>query len=472
MADGSFLGALARGAAPAAAFSNSDLVDQRPGRGFFAALTDWLGKTIRLTDSGFWREWVGSSVSGEPVTINRSLQLSTVWACVRLISETVSTLPLRVYQRMPDGSRQLAQNHPLYRLLSVSPNKEMTPARFMLMVVASICLWGNAFVEKRYIGTKLVALDPLLPQRMVVKRLDDGSLEYTYTTSGAQRVIPERSIMHIRGFGLDGICGLQPIQQGREVFGSAASANNAAAAIFAKGMNASGFLSSDNTLTAEQRSQIRDSLARFAGSNSAGRLMVLEAGMKYQGITMNPEAAQMLETRGFNVEEICRWFRVPPFKVGHMDKASSWASSSETQNMQFLTDCLRPVIENIEQEIQRCLMTPADQGVYYAEFSVEGLLRADSAGRAAYYHAALNDGWMNRDTVCTKENLPKPPGGDIYTVAVNLVPLDQLGKQPSGNEQARGAMASWLGLDRMEAALNQLTAASKSPSTNGSASLH
>lgn len=356
--------------------------------------------------------------------------------------------------------------------MSVSPNAEMTPARFMLMVVASICLWGNAFVEKRYIGTKLVALDPLLPQRMVVKRIDDGSLEYTYTTAGTQRVIPERSIMHIRGFGLDGICGLQPIQQGREVFGSAASANNAAAAIFAKGMNASGFLSSDNTLTAGQRSQIRDSLSRFAGSNSAGRLMVLEAGMKYQGITMNPEAAQMLETRGFNVEEICRWFRVPPFKVGHMDKASSWASSSETQNMQFLTDCLRPVIENIEQEIHRCLMTPADQGVYYAEFSVEGLLRADSAGRAAYYHSGLNDGWINRDEVRARENLGPIPGGDTFTVAVNLVPLDQLGKQPSGNEQARGAMASWLGLDRMEAALDTLTAASKSPSANGTALLH
>lgn len=471
MADGTFLGTLARGAA-LAPFSHTDLIDQRPKRGIFAALSDWLGKSIGLSDTAFWREWAGTSASGEPVTINRSLQLSTVWACVRLISETVSTLPLRVYQRMPDGTRQPATSHPLYRLLSLSPNAEMTPARFMLLVVASICLWGNAFVEKRYIGNRLVALDPLLPQNMTVKRLADGSLEYTYTSGGAQRVIPERALMHIRGFGLDGICGLQPIQQGREIFGSAASANNAAAAIFAQGMQASGFLSAENALSKEQREQIRDSLAKFVGSKSAGKLMVLEAGMKYQGITMNPEAAQMLQTRGFNVEEICRWFRVPPFKVGHMDKASSWASSSEAQNMLFLTDCLRPVLENIEQEVQRCLMTPADQGVYYVEFSVEGLLRADSAGRAAYYHAALNDGWMNRDTVCNKENLPKPPGGETYTVAANLVPLDQLGKQPTSSEQARGAVASWLGMDRIESALAKLAAASNDTPHRDASSLH
>lgn len=425
-----------------------------------ARLSDWVGKPITSTTTKFWNEWFGTSTSGKAVTIHSAMQLSTVWACVRLLSETVSTLPLKLYQRMPDGSRVPARKHPLYRLLCVSPNAEMTPARFMLMVVASLCLWGNAFIEKLYVGSKLVSLDPLLPQHMTVKRLDTGRLEYTYRDpdKGTERVIDEKALMHVRGFGLDGVCGMLPVRTGQNVFGAAMSADEAAAGIFAKGMQASGFLSSDSTLNQAQRDQLRESMGKFVGSNGAGKLMVLEAGLKYQGITMNPEAAQMLETRSFNVEEMCRWFRVPPFKVGHMDKASSWASSSESQNLMFLTDCLRPVLVNIEQEITRCLLEPGEAAEYYPEFGVEGLLRADSAGRSAYYHSSLNDGWMNRNEVRSLENLAPIPGGEKFTVAVNLVPLDKLGEEVPAASQAQASMAAWLGLDKVQAAVADLSA--------------
>jgi hypothetical protein len=154
--------------------------------------------------------------------------------------------------------------------------------------------------------------------------------------------------------------------------------------------------------------------------------MVLEAGLKYQSVTMNPEAAQMLETRAFNVEEICRWFRVPPFMVGHMDKQSSWAASVEAQNLHFLTNSLRPLLVNIEQEITRCLIGDADADEFFAEFSVEGLLRADSAGRGAWYNTALMNGWMSRNEVRRLENLPPIPGGDIYTVQSAMVALESL----------------------------------------------
>jgi len=146
--------------------------------------------------------------------------------------------------------------------------------------------------------------------------------------------------------------------------------------------------------------------------------------MTYQGVTMNPEAAQMLESRAFSIEEICRWFRVPPFMVGHVTKQSSWASSVEGMNQLFLTNTLRPMLVNIEQEISRCLMDGDDD--LFAEFSVEGLLRADSAGRAAYYTTALQNGWMSRNDVRRLENMPPIPGGDIYTVQLNLVPLEDL----------------------------------------------
>ncbi|MCV2768536.1 phage portal protein, partial [Enterobacter hormaechei] len=295
---------------------------------------------------------------------------------------------------------------------------------FMLMVVASICLRGNAFIEKKFIANRLVSLVPLLPQNMVVKRLVTGTLEYKYTENGNERVIPVKNIMHIRGFGLDGVCGMMPMKTGRDVIGSAMAVEESAAKIFEQGLQSSGFLSAENALSDEQRERLRSYMAAFTGSKNAGKIMVLEGGLKYQGVTMNPEDAQMLESRSFSIEEICRWFRVPPFMVGHTTKQSSWASSLEGMNLQFLTHTLRPLLVNIEQEIGRCLLDSDDE--VFAEFSVEGLLRADSAGRAAYYTSALQNGWMSRNDVRRLENMPPIEGGDIYTVQLNLTQLKNL----------------------------------------------
>ncbi|EJD6474678.1 phage portal protein [Providencia rettgeri] len=420
--------------------------NKKPGR-VKSALLNWLGVPISLTNGEFWQEWSGVSTSGKLVTADKAMQLSTVWACVRLLSESISTLPIKIYQSRSDGSRTLAKEHPVYRLLCKQPNIEMTPSRFMLMVVASLCLRGNSFIEKKYIGPKLVALNPLLPQNMVVKRNEvSGMLEYKYTDpfTKKERMVPIKNMMHIRGFGMDGICGMIPIQTGRNVIGSALSVEESAAKIFENGLQSSGFISSDIPLNDEQRERIRSYLLSFVGSKNAGKMMVLEGGMKYNNVTMNPEAAQMLESRAFSIEEICRWFRVPPFMVGHMDKQSSWASSVEGMNMQFLTNTLRPLLVNIEQEISRCLLSGDDD--YYAEFSVEGLLRADSAGRAAYYTTSLQNGWMSRNDVRRLENLPPIDGGDIYTVQLNLTPIDQLGKDISGSEaeKLKAQITNWL----------------------------
>ncbi|MDZ4030200.1 phage portal protein [Kluyvera ascorbata] len=397
--------------------------NKQPGR-VKGALLNWLGVPISLTTGEFWKEWIGTSSSGKVVTADKAMQLSSVWACVRLLSESISTLPLKVYERQPDGSRKLAQNNAAYQVLCRRPNPEMTPSRFMLMVVASVCLRGNAFVEKLFIGKKLVSLVPLLPQNMVVKRLDTGQLQYAYTENGAQRVIPTDRMMHIRGFGLDGVCGMMPTMAGVDVFGAAMSVDEAAAKIFENGLQSTGFLSSENALTKEQRDRLRQNLQAFIGSKNAGKLMVLENKLTYQNVTMNPEAAQLLESRSFSIEEICRWFRVPPYMVGHTTKQSSWASSLEGMNLLFLTHTLRPLLVNIEQEIACCLLN-GDEDLF-AEFSVEGLLRADSAGRAAYYTSALQNGWMSRNDVRRLENMSPIEGGDIYTVQLNLTPLKNL----------------------------------------------
>lgn len=397
--------------------------NKQPGR-VKSALLNWLGVPISLTTGTFWEEWYGTSSSGKVVTADKAIQLSAVWACVRLLSESISTLPLKIYIRQPDGSRKPAADHPAYSVLCRRPNSEMTPSRFMLMVVASICLRGNAFIEKKFIANRLVSLIPLLPQNMVVKRLDSGALEYTYTDKGQDRVIPVKNIMHIRGFGLDGVCGMMPMKTGRDVIGSAMAVEESAAKIFEQGLQSSGFLSSDKALDEAQRERLRGYMAKFTGSKNAGKIMVLEGGLTYQGVTMNPEDAQMLESRAFSIEEICRWFRVPPFMVGHTTKQSSWASSLEGMNLQFLTHTLRPLLVNIEQEIGRCLLDSDDE--VFAEFSVEGLLRADSAGRAAYYTSALQNGWMSRNDVRRLENMPPIEGGDIYTVQLNLTQLKNL----------------------------------------------
>ncbi|WP_213873619.1 phage portal protein [Serratia marcescens] len=407
--------------------------NKQPGR-VKSALLNWLGVPISLTTGTFWQEWFGTSSSGKVVTADKAMQLSAVWACIRLLSESVSTLPMKVYRREADGSRKLAQDHPAYQVLCRRPNLEMTPSRFMLMVVASICLRGNAFIEKKMIGRKLVALNPLLPQNMVVKRLDTGQLQYTYTEDGKKRVIPVDRMMHIRGFGLDGVCGMMPLSSGRDVFGAAMAVDESAAKIFENGLQTSGYISSKVALNKEQRERLRTYLAAFAGSKNAGKMMVLEGDLSYQNVTMNPEDAQMLESRAFSIEEICRWFRVPPFMVGHVTKQSSWASSVEGMNLIFLTNTLRPLLVNIEQEISRCLLDSDED--YFAEFSVEGLLRADSVGRAAYYTTALQNGWMSRNDVRRLENLPPIPGGEIYTVQLNLTPLEDLKQNNLGAQAA------------------------------------
>lgn len=409
-----------------------------------ATLLNWLGKSFSLRDGDALSAMSGrSTATGKNVSVDSAMQLSTVWACVRLISETVSTLPLRVYRKRDGGGRDVASDHPLHSLLCLSPNAEMTPGRFMLLIVASIIIRGNAIVEKQRILGRVVALNPLLPQEVTVRRVNGRLVYDVLDSTGGKRTLQADDVMHIRGFGIDGMCGLQPVMQAREIIGAATAANEASAKIFAQGMQVSGVLTSEAKLNPEQREQVRANLMTFSNSNSSGKLIVLEAGMKYQGISMDPESAQMLQTRAFNVEEICRFLGVPPFMVGHMDKASSWASSVEAQNLHFLTSCLRPILDNIEQEIIRCLIPRSEWGTIYAEFSVEGLLRADSAGRAAYYNTALQNGYMNRDEVRARENLPPIKGGDVYTVQTNLTPIHMLGAEKQA-DAARNALKAWL----------------------------
>ena len=419
-----------------------------PGRGLKATVGDWLGQTIRLTDGDFWSAWLaGNNWSGQTVNTRSALQLSAAWSCVRLISETLSTLPMGLYRSRPDGAKELATNHQLYQLLRTQPNAYMSAVDFWQAYLASLLLWGNAYAEKRTsAGGVITSIDFLNPERVSRRLLKSGAIEWKYNdpATGQDRIITEAAMWHTPAFTLDGQVGVSPIRMGANVIGGAIAADKASAHTFSSGMKSSGLVTTGATvLKPDQREDIRQHVKKVS---DAGGVMVLEMGMGYQQLNMNPQDAELLATRGFNVEEVCRWFRVPPFMVGHSEKSTSWGTGIEQQMIGFIIFVLRPWCVRIEQSIRRSLLTPVERLTHSAEWALEGLLRGDSTARAAFYSQMLRNGVMTRDDVRRLENLPLKGGNaDVLTVESNLLPIDLLGVNAAGSA-AQDALRNWLGL--------------------------
>ncbi|WP_438282290.1 phage portal protein [Pseudomonas alabamensis] len=410
-----------------------------------ASMSSWLGKSIRLSDGGFWSAFSGAqSSSGKAVTVDKAMRLSAVWACVRIISTSVAGLPLSIYRRLPDGGRETARDFPLYDVVHNSPNEDMAAFHFWQAVVASMLLWGNAYCEIHRAGGRVIALDFLMPSRVTPETDDDGRLRYFFQPrKGARREIARGDMLHIPAFTLDGRMGLSAIRYGADVFGSAMSADDAANTTFKNGMMPTVAFSVDKTLNPTQRADFRDYVKTISGALNAGKSPVLEQGVKPEMIGINPADAQLLESRGHSIEEICRWFGVPPWMVMKTDKGSNWGGGLEQQQIAFLTYCIMTYTAPIEQCVNKRCMTAVDRIKHYSEFSLEAFLRADSAGRAAYLSTMGQNGYMTRNEGRHKENLPSMPGGDVLTVQSNLVPLDQLGKQ-NDSQAARAALMNWL----------------------------
>ncbi|WP_325435993.1 phage portal protein [Pseudomonas nitroreducens] len=405
---------------------------KKPGR-VKAALLNWLGVPVGLTNDAFWNQF-GTNVAGQQVSENSVLKLSAVWACARLISETISTLPLGLYEKTPRGRIALT-NHSLYSVIHSRPNPDSTAVVFWEAMIVSMLLRGNGFAEMNYIGKRMVSMDFLVPCRLSITRDANGNRKYRYTEKdGTQRDIPAKNIFRIPGFTIDGDWGLSAIEYGSQVFGSALAAGNAANSTFEKGLAPTVAFTMQRVLNKEQRAEFRESLAEVSGAINAGKSPLLEGGMDAKTIGINPKDAQLLESRAFSVEEICRWFRVPPFMVGQSEKSSSWGTGIEQQMIGFLTFTLRPWLTRIEQAINKDLLPLADQMAVYAEFSVEGLLRADSTGRANYLATMTSGGMMKLDEAREKENLPLVGGNaDVLMINSAMMPIDQLGKPPVGN---------------------------------------
>ena len=415
-----------------------------------AAVTTWV-RSFTLRDADLYVDRTMVSESGATVTPSTVLQLDAAWGCVRLISETIATLPLSMYERTPTG-KKVAPQHAMHFVIHDQPNVDSTAAVFWEAMVASMLLRGAGRAEKLMVGPRTVGLAFLDPDRLVINRdWRTGRKVYSYARpDGSMREIPADRVWTIPGFTLNGEDGVSVIAYGAKVFGAAIAAEKAAAQTFRNGMLKAVYYKVSNWLTQNQRKEFKDNVL---GTIERGETPLLEGGTEAGTIGINPSDAQLLETRGFSVEAICRWFRVPPWMVGHTEKSTSWGTGIEQQMIGFLTFTLAPWLRRIEQAISKDLLTPAERLRYYPKFAVEGLLRADSAARAAFYSVMVNNGILTRDEVRELEDR-EPLGGNaaVLTVQSAMVPLDTIGAEASDAQQARAAIRAFLGLEDQQPA--------------------
>lgn len=397
-----------------------------------ALLTLMKGTPLSIRDPAHWRNRDAETITGVAMTENAVLGLSTAWACVNLLVGTQASLPVMVYRTAKDGSRELAKDHTLYRVLHDSPNSQQTALDFWEFVCASLELRGNGFARKVKTQGKIVGLVPIYPDVMAVRQLSGGRIGYRWTMDGKSHDETDETVLHIRGFGGNPLGGLSTLEYGRQTFDLATGINASAVKTFKNGMRPSVVVAFKEFLTPDQRKDTEDALQeKFMGAMNAGRPFVAEGGQTISTLSFKPEEAQMLESRGFSVEEICRLFGVPPHMVGHTEKSTSWGTGIEQQTLGFVKFTLRRRLKRIEQALMKQLLTPDDvaRGVTI-EFNLEGLLRGDSAGRSAFYTAALGDtqkpGWMLRNEVRALENLPPVEGwSDPIPLITNQSPSSE-----------------------------------------------
>ena len=412
----------------------------------FALLFHSRDKPKNSTAGSAYRFYMGGSTAGKNVTERSAMQMTAVYSCVRVLSEAVASLPLHVYKYRSDGGKEKAIDHTLYRLLHDEPNPEMTSFVFRETLMTHLLLWGNAYAQVIRNGKgEVIALYPLMPNRMQVNRNEKGQLYYQYTTSsddaptmeGSTVVLMPEDVLHIPGLGFDGLVGYSPIAMAKNAIGLAMATEEYGAKFFANGAAPSGVLEHPGTL--KNPDKVRESWnATFGGSHNANKVAVLEEGMKYTPISISPEQAQFLETRKFQINEIARIFRVPPHMVGDLEKSSF--SNIEQQSLEFVKYTLDPWVIRWEQSLQRTLLSSEDKKEYFFKFNLEGLLRGDYASRMSGYATARQNGWMSANDIRELENLDRIPaelGGDLYLINGNMLPLENAGAFADINTSAK-----------------------------------
>lgn len=379
----------------------------------------------------FWSSaysfFFGLSSSGKTVNEKTALQTAIVYACVRVLSETIASLPLHTYRYTTNG-KEKAIDHPIYYLLHSEPNPEMTSFVFRETLMGHLLLWGNAYAQIIRDGRgSVVGLYPLLPNKMVVNRNNQGQLYYQYEKDGRSYFLNHYEVLHIPGLGFDGLIGYSPIAMAKNAIGMAIATEEYGAKFFANGANPGGVLEHPGVV--KDPARIRESWnAVYQGSSNAHRVAVLEEGMKFQSIGIPPEQAQFLQTRKFQINEIARIFRIPPHMVGDLEKSSF--SNIEQQSLEFVMYTLDPWVVRWEQAVQRALFSEGEKCQYFVKFNVDGLLRGDYGSRMNGYAVGRQNGWLSANDIRELENMNRVSaelGGDLYLINGNMTKLADAG---------------------------------------------
>ena len=379
----------------------------------------------------------GRTTSGKPVNERTAMQTTAVYACVRILSETIASLPLHVYAYREDGGKELVHNHPLYYLLHDEPNPEMTSFVFRETLMSHLLIWGNAYAQIIRDGAgRVLGLYPLMPDKMEVERDEKGRIYYIYSRQSDENpnfkhygdiVLKEEDVLHIPGLGFDGLVGYSPIAMAKNAVGMTLACEEYGASFFANGANPGGVLEHPGVLKDPRK--VRESWnSVYQGSNNAHKVAVLEEGMKYQQIGIPPEEAQFLETRKFQINEIARLYRVPPHMVGDLEKSSF--SNIEQQSLEFVKYTLDPWVIRWEQSMQKALLLPGEKGKYFIKLNVDGLLRGDYQSRMNGYATGRQNGWFSSNDIREMENMnpiPDEEGGNLYLINGNMCRLKDAG---------------------------------------------
>lgn len=374
-----------------------------------------------------------ATYSGVDVTVEGSLELPAVWACIRVLSETVASLPLFVYERLERGKRR-APAHPLYALLHDQPNPEQTSFEFFELMISHTATWGNAFAEvERANNGRVRALWPLRPDRMRMLR-QSGQIFYVYSLPDGQPDVTLRAdqVLHFRGLSGDGMVGYSPVRVAMQAVGLGLATEEFGARFFSNGARPGMVLQHPAILGQDAYQRLKDSWeSDYGGLSNAHRIKILEEGMTAEVVGVPPEEAQFLQTRQYQAEEIARIYRMPPHKIGLLEHATF--SNIEHQAIEFVTDTVRPWLVRFEQAMMRQLLGPSERQRYFVEFLVDGLLRGDTKSRYEAYGIGRQNGWLSVNDIREYENMDAIEGGDEYLVPLNMAPATVQEEESNGD---------------------------------------
>lgn len=393
-------------------------------------------KAMAATGGKWTGMFTGSfgNAAKEKVNNQTALTVSSLYACIRNVSEDIAKLPLKIFKR--DGDFRYEQpGHQLYNLLRYRPNPEMTAMDFRATLNAHAMGWGNGYAEiQRDINGRPVALWPLRPDRVTMFRQTGTKRIFYRVTSATGQVsdIWAEDIFHLHGLGYDGVTGYNIVKLAANAIGAAIGTDKFAGSFFGNGLNVGGHLKHPENLSKDAADRLKQQMQdEYGGSSESHKTLVLEEGMEFIKITVDPKAAQMIETRRFSVTEFCRWLRVPPHKVSDLSKATF--SNIEEQNIDYVQDGLMGWIERWEQVLWWKLLSEAEQeSGFYFKHIVSGLLRGDSKARFEGYAQLWDRAVLSTNDIRALEDMNPIPGGDVHFVPLNFVPLDQAGQADAG----------------------------------------